>query len=92
MTIQLAAEDQELIDEMIENGPYTDSSEVIHEALRALDERLKLERLRALLDEGAASYARGEVHELTPELVEAIWERSKANAKAGAPVPSHVRP
>ncbi len=92
MTIQLAPEDEALVAEMLETGGYVNSAEVIHDALAALEERWRIEKLRALLDEGEASYGRGDFVELTPLLANEIWIRAEKKARDGSPIPSHVRP
>lgn len=92
MSISIRPQDAELILKLVEDGDYLDSSDVIHEALVALAERERLERLRALIQEGEDAYARGEYVEWTPTLMDEIWESAKEKARSGAPIPDHVRP
>ena len=70
MAVSLTPDLEELIREKVNSGHYSDSSAVIREALRLLEERDrdKLERLRAAIAVGLEEIARGEGAELTPEL------------------------
>ncbi len=81
MSIAVTAESEAKIREKVESGRYASADEVIGEALRLLDEHehAKLERLRALIDEGDA----GEGVLFTPEMRAASWERAKERARAG---------
>ena len=91
MTIRLAPEDEAKVAEMIGTGGYADSAEVIHDAIAALEDRKRVEKLRALIDEGEADYARGDYVESTPELANAIWDRAKDKVRLGSLIPDHVR-
>jgi len=60
--------------------------------LRALDERDRVERLRALVDEAEAEVAAGNVVDWSPELFDRI-EREAVRARVvGTPIPDAVRP
>ena len=74
MHVSLSPDLEELIREKVESGHYRDSSEVIREALRLLEERDrdKLERLRAAIAIGIAELDRGEGRPFTPELMAEI--------------------
>ncbi|HUG63456.1 MAG TPA: type II toxin-antitoxin system ParD family antitoxin [Methylomirabilota bacterium] len=67
MSVDLAPHVEALIREKIEAGPYRTADEVIHEALQALEERERLQRLRAMLQVGLDQLDRGEGVEFTPE-------------------------
>ena len=77
MSRKVAAEDEALIAGILDVGGFSDSQQVIHEALIAFDRHVRLERLRALMEEGIAAYEAGEVIESTPGLIEEIMERAK---------------
>lgn len=68
MNISLTPEQEAMVREKIEGGRYNDSSEVVHEALRLLDQQEKREQLRAAISIGKDEIARGEGMEVTPEL------------------------
>jgi antitoxin ParD1/3/4 len=68
MSASLAPRLQDLIREKVETGLYADADAVLDEALRLLDERDRLRRLRAALAAGE----KGEGIQFTPELMEQI--------------------
>jgi antitoxin ParD1/3/4 len=70
--ISLTPEQDAFIDEMLEAGEYRDASEAMRDAVRALQQRravdaLKLERLRAAIQQGVAALERGEFTEVDDE-------------------------
>jgi Arc/MetJ-type ribon-helix-helix transcriptional regulator len=92
MTIQLAPGDQALVADIAERGPYADDTEVIHEALRALDNQLRLRRLREMADEAEAQIARGDYVEWTPDLMNQIRLRAREMVRLGLPIDPDVCP
>lgn len=65
MNVSLTPELEELIHERVKGGRYHSASEVVREALRLLEERdelrrLRLEEMRKKIAEGLASLDRGE--------------------------------
>jgi antitoxin ParD1/3/4 len=76
MTITLNAQLEAAIRQKIETGLYVDADEVVREALRALEERERLQQLRAKLQSGLDQLDRGEGRPLTP----AVWAEIKQNA------------
>ena len=72
MTVTLTPQLEALIREKVEAGSYRTADEVIAEALRLLDERDRLARLRAAIAVGDAQLARGEGIPYTPELLDEI--------------------
>lgn len=75
MTITLDAQLEAVVQKKIEDGLYADARDVIHEALRLLDEHDRLRQFRAKLQIGLDQLDRGEGRPLTPEL----WEEIKQN-------------
>lgn len=73
MNVLVSPRFEALIRQKVESGPYSDAAEVVEEALKLLDNRDKLEHLRQSLREAEAEIERGDVFELTPELMEQIW-------------------
>ncbi len=84
MAVTLAPQDEDLIQQKIEAGPYRSVDELIQEALEALDERERLHNLRAKLQRGLDQIERGEVVEFTPdwraERLRLAFERAAAGA------------
>ena len=72
------------IRERVESGEYSDETEVIRTALRALKAReQRLEEIRASIAEGLASIERGEGIELTPEVMDEIEREAEEHARLG---------
>lgn len=71
MNISLTPRLEAMIREKVESGLYNNSSEVVREALRLMEQEdaLKRERLRAAIAIGMDEIARGEGVEYTPELM-----------------------
>jgi antitoxin ParD1/3/4 len=72
MTVTLPPQLEELVRKKVETGPYRSAAEVVEEALRLLDERDRLARLRAAIAVGDEQLARGEGIPYTPELLDEI--------------------
>jgi antitoxin ParD1/3/4 len=84
MTVTLTPEAEALIRQQLEAGAYRNADEVIEEALRLLDERDRLARLRAKLQIGLDS---GETIPWTPDLLDEI-EREAEDAYRRGEKPS----
>jgi putative addiction module CopG family antidote len=69
--------------EKVDAGMYKDASEVLHQALQALEERDQLNRLRAALAVAEEQIERGEVVRWTPELREEIRREARDMARRG---------
>ena len=70
--ISLTPEQDAFIDEVLEAGEYRNASEVVRDAIRALQQRraedaLKLERLRLAVKIGVDALERGEYTEVSDE-------------------------
>ena len=83
MNVTLSRQSTELIQQMVDSGRYQTADEVLEEALIALDDQLRLERLRAAIDIGDAQIERGEYEIFTPELAEEMRLEAIALARAG---------
>lgn len=57
MTIELNSEQEQLMQDLLQGGGYTDVTDVLEEALRLLQQR---DRLRAEIQAGLAELDRGE--------------------------------
>ena len=85
MNIYLGKHFEELIRKQVETGRYANASEVVREALRQYEvNEIKLERLRAKLDEAEEQFKRGESIEITDvrAFIEGIRDRAIERAKA----------
>jgi Arc/MetJ-type ribon-helix-helix transcriptional regulator len=90
MSSRVAPEDEAIIADLLELGEFDDSTQVIHEALVALNRQMKLDRMRALVQEGDDAYARGDYVEWTPELMDQIWEEAMEMNRLGLPLDPEV--
>jgi antitoxin ParD1/3/4 len=77
--ISLTPEQDAFVDEVVKSGDYQNASEAMRDALRALQQRrredaLKLERLRALIDEGIDDLENGRFDEVSESELEAYFE------------------
>lgn len=70
MTMQLPADIETRVQEMVARGDFSDADAVIREAMRLLDEQeSRLAQLRAMLQTGLSQLDRGEGVRFTPKLV-----------------------
>ena len=92
MTIALNPEYEALVQRKIATGEYADESAVIHEALRLLDRRDQLQRLRTSLDLADEQIERGEGVELTTELLTRLTHEAHENALQRLPISPDVQP
>jgi putative addiction module CopG family antidote len=88
MNVSLTPDLESLIREKVESGRYNDASEVVREGLRLLDERDRLQQLRAALAEGE----KGEGIRFTPELVAQMKRDAAQMAREGKQPKSDVCP
>ena len=77
MSVTLTPKLEAMIRERVESGRYHDATEVIHEAMRRLEEHERLEHLRALLEVGRQEELRGELITYTPELMDEIYREAE---------------
>jgi antitoxin ParD1/3/4 len=82
LNVTLTPELKDLVEAKVRSGRYQDSSEVVREALRALEEgqnQTEDPALERLIDEGLAS---GPGRRLTPGVWREIWTRGDQIARA----------
>ncbi len=84
MTITLTPELEALIQEKVASGDYPDAVDVVGEALRLLDHRDRLARLRASLLEAEREIERGEGVEWSPSLMADLRRDADALYRRGA--------
>lgn len=83
MNVSLTPQLEALIREKVATGRYNNSSEVVREALRLMEEQDKRDRLRMALAVARESAARGDVQPWTPERLDEIWRSAVAGSEAG---------
>jgi antitoxin ParD1/3/4 len=72
-----------MVRQKVESGRYNNASEVVREALRLMEERDALQRLRADVAAAQEQFDRGEGREYTPELHAEILETARKRAREG---------
>ncbi len=92
MDVWIDGQSATLIRQRLESGPYPDAAAVVHEALRLLDERDRVQALRAELQVGLDQIDRGETVDFTLELLDELASEAEQNARAGKPVRDAVMP
>lgn len=83
MNFSLTPRLEAMVREKVVSGRYSNSSEVVREALRLLEEQDKLTWPRAALAIGEADLARGDLVEWTPNLLAEIWREADEAFAAG---------
>ncbi len=92
MTITLNPELEASVHRRVASGEFADETAVIQEALRLLDRRDELQRLRATLDLAEAQLDRGEGVEWTPELLPRLMREARENSRQRKPISLDVQP
>lgn len=92
MNVTLSSKYEAMLRRKVDAGQFESMSEVVEEALRQMEERDKLERLKAAIDVGYQQHLRGEFRELTPALVEEMNRQADEEERLGLPIPDEVQP
>lgn len=85
--VSLTPEQDAFIDEVLDKGEYRNASEAMRDAIRALQQRrkldgLKLERLRKSIDEGLADLDSGDYEEVDDDALESWLARVGDQARS----------
>lgn len=92
MNVNLGEHFETLIRRKIASGRYTNASEVVREALRKMEDRDGLERLRAAVAVGDADIAAGRVYDWTDQSITELMDEARQASKAGLPIEPDVLP
>ena len=92
MGIMLDPRLEEMVYEKVGSGRYADATAVVAEALRLLDERDRLDRLRAAVDAAEAEIERGEFIDSTPDFFDQLKREARQAARDGLPVSDDIKP
>ncbi|MGH2533289.1 MAG: type II toxin-antitoxin system ParD family antitoxin [Thermomicrobiales bacterium] len=92
MNVNLTPHLETLVRQKVETGRYNNASEVVREALRLMEERDHLNRLRAAIAVGDEQIARGEVHPWTPDFMERLKDEATEEDRQGLPISDDVQP
>jgi Arc/MetJ-type ribon-helix-helix transcriptional regulator len=93
MNIALPPHIQRFIEQEVASGRFADEQQVIVTALEwmAGDRRIDPDVLQELIAEPLAQLARGEVREVTEELMDELVRQATINAERGHQVPDDVK-
>jgi antitoxin ParD1/3/4 len=72
MNVSLTPQLEDMVRRKVDSGLYNNASEVVREALRLLDNRDRLQRLRESLIEAEQEIERGEGEQWSPALMERL--------------------
>ena len=92
MVTILTAEQQEKIDQILVHYQFANVEDVIDDALDLLLDHQKLEHLRGVLAESVADEERGDVRELSPELLQEIRANAMEKSRSGVQPDADVVP
>ena len=92
MNVSLTPQLEALVRQKVESGLYNNASEVVREALRLLEERDRLNRLKAALAIGDEQYARGEVTTWTVDTLDQLKREADEEDRQGLPIRDEVQP
>lgn len=84
MHLNFSPQDEKFIKSQVEQGFYSNSTELVRDAVRRLREHdEKYRRLVAAIEAGEADIRAGRVVEYTPELRQQIMDNAKNKAASG---------
>lgn len=92
MNVTLTPHLKEMVERKVASGLYADVSEVVREALRLMEAKDAGERLRAEVERGFASIARGDTIAYTRETMERLKAEAEEEERRGAPISDVVVP
>ena len=92
MALQVSRKLETEISELVESGDFADAEDVIGRGVQLLREVRRRERLIASVVEAGESLERGEGRELTPELLQEIWNQAMEDERLGRPLDPDVCP
>lgn len=92
MTVSLSPELEALVHQKMQTGQYNTPNEVMQEAMRLLDARDRLARIREIVAIGIAQADRGEVVEMTDEVWDEIEREADEEERLGLPLDPDVCP
>ncbi len=78
MNISLSKQMEQFVRTKVSSGSYNNNSEVVREALRLMQdfEKVKLEQLRSLLDEGEGQIAKGQYTQYKADQIDKLLDES----------------
>jgi len=84
VTVSISEQIVDHIEDMVDSGRFANANDVLQAALEALDERLRIEEIRAAIAEADEEFERGEFDEVASDFVERIGENVRVRAAAAS--------
>lgn len=92
MNVNLTPHLEAMVREKVASGRYNNSSEVVREALRLMEEQDTRDRLRAALAVGLEDLARGAVVPWTPDFMDQLNREADEEERLRLPISDDVTP
>lgn len=92
MIVELTPQLEAVIREKVDSGRYANAREVIEDALLLMENRDKVERLRAAIAVGLEQLERGEVIPWTADSMERLIREADEEDRQGLPMSADVLP
>lgn len=92
MNVNLTPKLEEIIQNKVKSGLYNNASEVVREAIRQMDERDRLTRLKLTIAEGDADIASGNVTRWTDSTLSELKQEADEADALGLPIDEELGP
>jgi antitoxin ParD1/3/4 len=92
MIVELTPQLEAVIREKVNSGRYANAREVIEDALLLMENRDRVERLRAAIALGLEQVERGEVIPWTADSMERLIQEADEEDRQGLPISADVLP
>ncbi len=92
MIVELTPQLEAVIREKVDSGRYANAFEVIEDALLLMENRDKVERLRAAIAVGLEQLERGEVIPWTADSMDRLIQEANEEDRQGLPISADVLP
>jgi antitoxin ParD1/3/4 len=92
MIVELTPRLEAVIREKVDSGRYASAREVIEDALQLMENRDKVERLRAAIASADAQFANGEYTVWTEHSMQRLLEEAEEEERRGVPICEDVLP
>jgi antitoxin ParD1/3/4 len=92
MNVNLTPRLEEIVHNKVKSGLYNNASEVVREAIRQMDERDRLNRLKLAIAEGDADIASGNVTRWTANTLSELKHEADEADKLDLPIDDELAP
>lgn len=92
MIVELTPQLESVIRKKVESGRYASASEVLEDALQLMEDRDRIERLRAAIASADAQFANGEYTVWTEHSMQRLLQEAEEEERQGVPICEDVLP